>query len=82
MVTTELKSNIFMLIENTNDSSVLNLIYSILSEFKKSTHVDVILTANEKKAVDEGLLSVKNGKVRSHAKVMDDMKKRFPSLIK
>jgi hypothetical protein len=82
MSTTELKSNIHTLIENTDDSGVLSLIYSILSKFKKSRNETVILSASEKKAIDEGLLSIKNGKVRSHAKVMADMKRRFPSLIK
>jgi predicted transcriptional regulator len=82
MSTTELKSNLHTLIENTNDSSVLNLIYSILSKLKKNTHETIVLTAAEKKAIDEGLLSIKTGKIRSHAKVMADMKKKFPSLIK
>jgi len=82
MGTTELKSNLHILIDNTNDSSVLNLMYSILSKFKKSKSESVTLSAAEKKAIDEGLLSIKNGKVYSHKEVMAEMKKRFPDFIK
>lgn len=40
-----------------------------------------LLTNPQKKAIDEALEDVENGKVRSHQDVMDETKKRFPHLF-
>jgi len=82
MSTAELKSDIHLLLENTTDKDVLSIIYGILSKSKKGVKDTVSLSASEKKAVDEALNSIKVGNVFSHEKVMADMKKRYPTLIK
>jgi hypothetical protein len=82
MKATELKSDIHSLVDSTNDSTILNLIYSILSKFKRATRNTVILTDMEKKAIDKALKSVKSGNVIDHEKVMAEMKKKYPSLVK
>jgi len=53
MSTAELKSDINLLLENTTDKYVLNIIYGILSKSKKSTKGTISLNASEKKAVDD-----------------------------
>jgi predicted transcriptional regulator len=82
MSTTELKSDIHTLVDKTNDSNVLNIIYAILARLKRSKSESVTLTASERKAVDEALSSIKKGKTYPHSKVMADMQKKYPSLIK
>ena len=82
MSTAELKSDIHLLLENTTDKDILNIIFGILSKSKKGGKEAISLNAFEKKAVDEALKSIKAGKVYSHEKIMADMKKRYPSLIK
>jgi len=82
MSTAELKSNIHTLVENTSDGNVLSIIYTILSGLKKQKKSSITLTASEKKAADEALNSVKKGNIYPHAKVMEDMKKKYPSIIK
>ena len=83
MSTAELKYSIHELVENINDNKSLKVIYNVLSKFsgEESNHITV-LSAAEKKAVDEALKSVKKGRVHSHEKVMAGMKKKYPSLIK
>lgn len=82
MSTAELKSNIHTLIDKTNDSDMLNIIYTILSGLKKQKKTAIKLTTAEKKAVDEALVSVKKGRIYPHSKVMQDMKKKYPTLVK
>jgi len=82
MSTAELKSSIHTLVDGINDNAALKIIYTILSKFKGQKNVRIILSAAEKKAVDQALHSVKKGNVHSHEKVIADMKKRYPSLIK
>lgn len=82
MSTSELKSDIHILVNNTNDSRVLGIIYALLSRSKKSKNAGVKLSAAEKRAVDEALKSVKKGITFNHDKVMEEMQKKYPSLIK
>jgi hypothetical protein len=82
MSTTELKYSIHELVESINDNKALKIIHTILSKLSNSKDTLTVLSAAEKKAVDEALKSVKAGKVHSHEKVMADMKKKYPTLIK
>lgn len=41
-----------------------------------------LLNDFQKKAIDEALDDVANGRVQSHKDVMEETKKRFPHLIK
>jgi hypothetical protein len=82
MTTTKLKTNLHALIDKTNNINLLNVIHTIISKFAGSKNANVVLSASEKKAVDEALKSVKNGGTHSHEKVMARMRKKYPSLVK
>lgn len=82
MSTAELKSNIHELVEGINDNKALKIVYAVLSKFSSKDNDVMVLSAAEKKAVDEALSSVKKGKLHSHTDVMAEMKKKYPSLIK
>jgi len=82
MSAAELKSLIHILVDNTYDNGVLTIIHKILSGSKRSKGMTIKLSASEKKAVDVALKSVKKGITFSHNEVMEEMKRKYPSLIK
>jgi len=82
MSTAELKTDIHTLIDNTNDNNVLKIIYKILSGKKGDKTTTVKLSSSEKKAVDKAIESVEKGIKFPHTKVMEEIKKKYPSLIK
>lgn len=82
MSTAELKTDIHTLIDKTNDNNVLKIIYKILSGRKEDTATTVRLSSPEKKAIDAAIKSVKKGIKIPHIKVMEEMKKKYPSLHK
>jgi len=77
-----LKSDLHTLIDKINDNKMLNAVHLIVSRFTASKGATVVLSAPEKKAIDEALKSVKEGRTNSHEKVMARMKKKYPSLVK
>lgn len=82
MSTAELKTDIHTLIDNTNDNNLLKIIYKILSGGKGNKTITVKLSSSEKKAVDAAIKSVEKGTKFPHSKVMEEMKKKYPSLVK
>lgn len=82
MSTAELKTDIHTLVDNTNDNNVLKIIYKILSGGKENKTTTVKLSSSEKKAVDAAIKSVEKGIKFPHSKVMEEMKKKYPSLVK
>ena len=82
MSTAEIKFQLHQLIENTNDTSLLDKAYTALSKLFTRQHTadwwDTI-SLEEKQGVEEGLKDIEQGRVYSHGQVMKELKTEFPS---
>lgn len=76
MKAAEIKQHLHQYIDKA-DQRFLNMIYALTKEYANYT---VVLTEEEKKAVDKGLVSISKGKTVPHAKVVSSLKKKYPSL--
>lgn len=53
-----------------------------LLRIEQENNITTHLSESEKKAIDEGLNSIKNGKIFSHKEVMNEMRQKYPNLVK
>ncbi|MCD4790002.1 MAG: hypothetical protein K8R37_08390 [Bacteroidales bacterium] len=53
-----------------------------LLRIEQENNITTHLSESEKKAIDEGLNSIKNGKTFSHKEVMNEMRQKYPNLVK
>ena len=76
MSTTELKSNLYKLIDSINDSKTLNAIYTLLSA-KTSAGADWwdAISTEEKAAIEEGIAQLERGEGIPHEEVMKESRK-------
>ncbi|MFP5471280.1 MAG: hypothetical protein ACLGGV_06760 [Bacteroidia bacterium] len=73
MNASELKYNIFELISSINDEKLLKSIYNSLASTNKSDWW-MELSESQKMTIEKGLTDVKNGKVKSHARVLSELR--------
>ena len=85
MGVSELKQKIQMQIENA-DERLLEIVSSVLDNYVNEPTSDYetlnSLTLQEKRAIDEALLEVKNKQTIPHDLVMEETKKRYPKYFK
>ena len=55
---------------------------AILDKIEALLSFESTLTPDQKKAIDEGIKDLDDGKSSSHQQVMDDTIKRYPNLFK
>ena len=82
MSAAEIKFQLHQLIENTNDTSLLDKAYTALSKlFTKQHTVDWwdTISLEEKQGIEEGLKDIEQGRIYSHEQVMKELKTEFPS---
>lgn len=66
-------------LSSVNDTNVINQIKAIQLE-NKASEINY-LTPEEKRAIEKGLLQIRDGKVKSHEEVMHSIKLTFPALF-
>jgi len=71
------KLKIISWISELQDYSVIEKIKAIMSKAK-----EVSLTAEQKNAIDEALVSIEKNGTKSHDDVAEQTKKKFPHLFK
>ncbi len=81
----ELKQKIQLQIENA-DERLLRIISSVFDNYLNEPSSDYTtlnsMTLQEKKAIDEAILQVKNNQTISHELVMEETKKKYPKYFK
>lgn len=81
----ELKQKIQLQIENA-DERLLRIISSVFDNYLNEPSSDYTtlnsMTLQEKKAIDEAILQVKNNQTISHELVIEETKKRYPKYFK
>ena len=77
MSTAEVKLQLFRLIDNTNDVSILNKIRSYFNTIAKTKEADWWdeLNGGERLAIEESIAEIERGEVVSHEHVMKESKK-------
>lgn len=70
------KLNIIRWISELQDYSVVEEIKTIMSQNK-----DVALTDEQKKAIDDGFVSIEKNGTTSHEAIMEQTKRKFPQLF-
>lgn len=82
MSTAELKLNLIRLINQINDSSKLQAIYTLLSNAENSDGVDWWdeLSDAEKASIEKGLEDYKSGNVFTDEEVKREMAEKYPQL--
>lgn len=85
MATPTLKQKIQMQIENADDS-LLHIISNVLDNYLNEPNSDYntinSLTLQERRAIDEALLEVKNKQTISHELVMEETRNRYSQYFK
>ncbi len=81
MKSAELKSNLHLLIDSIRDNKTLNTLYTVISGSLTESQ-KVRLSEAEKRAVDQSLKSISEGKTYSTKDVISEMKKKHPKLYK
>ena len=81
----ELKQKIQLQIENA-DERLLRIISSVFDNYLNEPSSDYTtlnsMTLQEKKAIDEAILQVKNNQTISHELVLEETKKKYPKYFK
>ena len=67
-------------LSNQNALALINYIKTL--DFIKIENMGVVLSDEEKRAVDVGLKAAKKGKTIEHRQLMSDLKNQFPNLFK
>ena len=82
MSTAELKSNLISLIQQINDNSKLQAIYTLLSNVDDGNDLDWWddLSKTEKASIEKGLKDYKSGNVFTSEQVKNEMAKKYPQL--
>ncbi len=74
------KLNLISLIAKLEDADVLSELENVISKQKEETDWWYAIGEEERKAVDEGLAQIEEGKLVPHDQVMKEFNERFKEL--
>jgi hypothetical protein len=77
----ELKQKIQMQIENA-DERLLRIVSSVFDNYLNENETENLMSLQERKAIDEALIQVKNKQTISNELVMKETKKRYSKYFK
>ena len=77
MNTIELKSDLHQLIDKINDASILNAVKVLLSKGEAETDWWDEISAEEKRAIEQGIAEADRGKLIPHEEVMKEVKAKY-----
>jgi predicted transcriptional regulator len=77
MSTSELKSSLHSLIDQANDSAMLEAIHELLSNVEHVDDSNSTISVEERKSIEKGLVDIKNGRVVPHEVVMENARDRI-----
>lgn len=80
MKTATIKTNIHKMVDEVSDNLFLDAIYNLLKSKVKETEIVLLdddLHEEKKRAIEEGLKDIEEGRVFSHEDVLKSLRKKY-----